>query len=170
MLVGAAAIAATVALPKQIRAATKEPAPQGGTLVRGKLLPRAAHTVTPLGDGSVLLVGGLVQGRATNSAMLIDTRTGDAVQVEPLSAPRARHAAILLSDGRVLVLGGVGHGFLRTVECFDPMTRTWSHLPGLRVPRADFAVFETPSGLTILGGTGQSGPVDQETYRIDRYR
>lgn len=169
MLVGAAAIAATVALPKQIRAATKA-APEGGTFVRGKMLPRVSHTVTPLGDGTVLLVGGSVQGRATNSVVLIDTRTGDAVQVAPLSAPRARHAAILLSDGRVLVLGGAGHGFLRTVECFDPMTRTWSNMPGLRVPRADFAVFETPSGLTIIGGTGETGPVDQETYRIDRYR
>ena len=108
--------------------------------------------------------------KATNTALLLDIQTGQTLPLQPMLSPRARHAAILLSDGRVLILGGVNGKHLRTVECFDPMTRSWSSMPSMKVARADFAVVQSGASLILLGGTGVVRPAARARYHLAMYR
>ena len=81
-------------------------------------------SVTPLADGRVLLVGGIVEAAcpppgastarahvescfaALSRADLWDPRTSSFETASPLKRARFGHAAIRLDDGRVLVVGG----------------------------------------------------------------
>jgi len=84
--------------------------------------PRFAHTATLLGDGSVLLVGGLAANHADVSGatpnFLSATVSATAERYDPASGtfiptsgqpklPRAFHAATALPDGTVLLSGGL---------------------------------------------------------------
>lgn len=104
---------------------------------------RFGHTATLLGDGKVLVAGGLQHVFApTPSAELFDpgagqpeATIGDWTPVGNMEDPRAGHSATLLADGKVLVAGG-GSPFeafgtlhpqpLDSTEVFDPAAAGWS--------------------------------------------
>jgi non-specific serine/threonine protein kinase len=53
-----------------------------------------------------------------------------------MAKPRGGIAAATIRGGDVIVFGGEeGAGTIGEVERFDPDTRTWSALPGMRTPR-----------------------------------
>ena len=56
-----------------------------------------------------------------------------------LRTPRGGIASVRLRDGRIVVFGGEdlspGGSTTRPVELFDPRTRRWRSLPGMRTPR-----------------------------------
>ena len=56
-----------------------------------------------------------------------------------LRTPRGGIASARLRDGRIVVFGGEdlspGGATIRPVEIFDPRTRRWRSLPGMRTPR-----------------------------------
>jgi hypothetical protein len=86
--------------------------------------PRAGHTATLLGDGTVLVVGGRDAGGApVAAAERFDPGTGAWSPARAPSSPRRGHTATLLRDGRVLVAGGVGAG---ADEIYDPAANAWS--------------------------------------------
>jgi len=127
--------------------------PFGGEMVTR----RWGHTATKLGDGRVLLVGGVAAGtgEATASAELFDpvaeafTATGD------LSEARAYHAATLLEDGRVLVVGGdnATAGILASAELYDPRTGSWTRAAGgLATARTDVVALRLGSGEVLVAG------------------
>ena len=107
--------------------------PQGEWVATGGMVLRRTegHSVTLLGDGSVLVAGGGgVRDGATNAAELYDpaartwTATGNMLQT------RKDHTATPLPDGRVLVAGG-GASYatdevLASAELYDPSTGTWT--------------------------------------------
>ncbi|BDU77020.1 Kelch repeat-containing protein [Mesoterricola sediminis] len=92
--------------------------------VAGNLLrPRSNHTATLLGDGTLLLAGGLTYGEgtlATATAEAFDPRTGQSRLAVSDLTTRYGHAAVRLPSGHLLLLGGSeGGGALKLVERID---------------------------------------------------
>ncbi len=72
---------------------------------------RAFFKLTRLGDGKVLVTGGLPLGKAETQplpAELFAPRSAKWSRLKAALAPRARHQATLAADGRVLLWGGHG--------------------------------------------------------------
>ena len=99
--------------------------------------PRAFHTVTPLPDGRVLVVGGSVGSERLASVEVWDPSTGAFVGTGSMSEAHSGHTATALPDGRVLIAGGVGEGDRRlaTSEIWDPSTGTFTPTGSLTVAR-----------------------------------
>jgi len=89
------------------------------------LRPRSEHTATLLGDGTVLLAGGLTYNSGENSMATatveaFDPATGLSRLATSDVTTRYRHAAARLASGHVVLLGGSeGGGAIRIVERFD---------------------------------------------------
>ncbi len=128
--------------------------------------PRADHTATLLGDGTVALVGGVNNsGNPLSSAEIYDPESGTFSAVaSQMSQARAFHTANLLASGLVLIAGGVPPGA-------GPFAVTEAELlaptPGFFVPNGAMVTarqFHTAStiftGSTIVaGGQNAFGPL-----------
>jgi hypothetical protein len=152
------------------RSSTLSPA---GTLASA----RAGAAAALLGDGTILLAGGGGPGGApTASAELFDPATGRSTRVGDLNYARYKHAAVALADGRALVIGGSdardSRGKLRSIESFDPATRSFREAGTMLEPRYKIAaaVQLLPGGKVLIAGgatrselfdpaTGRSAPV-----------
>jgi hypothetical protein len=78
------------------------------TPVDGDVLDRAEHTLTVLGDGRVLIVGGVQAATLELAAGLdiFDPATGGFGSLDPSFEPRKGHTAVRLDGGPVLIAGG----------------------------------------------------------------
>ncbi|XP_023660371.1 influenza virus NS1A-binding protein homolog A [Paramormyrops kingsleyae] len=57
-------------------------------------------------------------------------------------------------NGRLIAAGGYNReACLRTVECYDPLARTWSFLAPMRMPRARFQMAVLMGQLYVMGGS-----------------
>ncbi len=74
-------------------------------------IPRGGATLTVLGDGTVLVLGGINASTTGPSAVatgeIYNPSTGVWTATASLAAPRAFHTATLLPTGDVLIAGGV---------------------------------------------------------------
>ncbi len=104
----------------------------GGWRATGALLEaRYGHTATVLGDGSVLVAGGVPLGAdhvaPVNQNLATAELYGPArrawVAAGTMDGGRARHTATLLTDGSVLV---GRYGPLVSPQLYDPVTRSWA--------------------------------------------
>jgi hypothetical protein len=92
---------------------------------------RFGHTITLLGNGQVLAVGGKndTDGYLA-SAELYDPSKGKWTFTGSMTVPRQRPSAVLLKNGQVLVAGGVnessGSTPLTSTELYNPATGTWT--------------------------------------------
>jgi len=79
------------------------------TATGSMVTPHAFHTATLLPDGSVLVVGGLINdrldGEVSAAAELFDPSGGTWTSARGMTEARWGHTATLLPDGRVLVAG-----------------------------------------------------------------
>jgi Leucine-rich repeat (LRR) protein len=78
----------------------------------GKLIfPRAEHTATDLGNGKILVIGGISSNSTLNSIELIDVNSGDS-ELYPgeLNIGRFGHNATILKNGKILISGGFQYG------------------------------------------------------------
>jgi hypothetical protein len=122
------------------------------------LQPRAAHTMTPVRDGNVLILGGFTGDESQVAGAEIFLGTTDRFQ--SIGAPRVlrhSHTATRLNDGRVLIAGGYGEGnrYLDAAELYDPATRTFTLVGRMTVARADHeAVLLDDGRVLIVGGAG----------------
>jgi len=127
-----------------------------GSLAAG----RSAHVAVRLGDGRVLVAGGVNGFTRLASAELFSPGTGTWSTTASMSAPRLGHAAVLLADGRVLVVGGasfngcaaapVGTG----AEIYDPATGKWTVTGSMKVARNSSAIVLLASGKVLVAGGG----------------
>lgn len=126
---------------------------------------RSLHTVTQLGNGRWLLVGGVDRLNDPQTACEVFDPGADAfTAVAPMNDPRTGHTATLLPNGKVLVTGGLSDlnptpnpilSTLKSTEIYDPATNQWTRGPDMRVPRAAHAAIPLANGKVVLvGGVG----------------
>ena len=122
--------------------------------------PRFEHTATLLGDGRVLMAGGLgpVAGKVgpLASTELYDPAADAFVRATDQGEARANHAAALLPDGSVLVTGGAGGPnadvSVASAEVFDPREGSWSSVGPLSQARTGQTATALPDGRVLVAG------------------
>jgi len=128
---------------------------------------RAAHSMTLLPNGKVLVAGGtpVSGGGATATAELYDPNTGLWTYTNPMNEDRYGHSATLLHDGRVLFAGRAPYNYTTssaTAEIYDPATEQWTYTGSMSGPRsAQFAtIFNSGplSGYVLVAGGGYYSP------------
>ncbi|CAN5483663.1 hypothetical protein BH11ARM1_BH11ARM1_12430 [soil metagenome] len=128
--------------------------------------PRSYCTMTPLVNGWVILVGGLVGRFATSGCEIINPNTGAHRPIAPMLSARCRHAAIATEDGGLLVMGGFDGHYLQSIERYDLARDEWTRLDGMATDRADFSAVITQNGILLAGGTNQYGQLGCALHSI----
>jgi hypothetical protein len=118
--------------------------------------PRVQHTVTDLGDGSVLIAGG-VNGRDVpplGSAEVF--RDGKLSLTGSLREARSYHAAVQLSRGKALIVGGTGTGTaFASAEVYDVATGLFSPTGQMTEARMGPSATLLDDGrVLVAGGNG----------------
>jgi YD repeat-containing protein len=112
----------------------------------------SGQTATLLSDGRWLLLGGLVDGRPTDAAAIVDPVQSTTT---PLPArmrfARAFHTATVLPDGTLFILGGGSD----VAEVFDPASDTFTPIPGIGLTARSHhtAALLTSGEILIAGGS-----------------
>ncbi|MFT3713746.1 MAG: Ig-like domain-containing protein [Archangium sp.] len=122
---------------------------------------RANLTLTTLGDGRVLAVGGdinLGPGEIYDPATATWTDTAGSMNV-----PRSGHQAVLLNSGKVLISGGVSSLLDPSDELFDPATGTFSIVGTNESPHL-FAVRLADGRVLEVGGTSRLFDETTQTF------
>src|SRR5207245_1577649 len=92
--------------------------------------PRFVPSATLLGNGKVLVAGGLTDQGTTASCELYDPQTQKSVSTGSMLLNRYCMQAVLMDDGKVLLTGGrdggAGSNYFGECELYDPVTETWS--------------------------------------------
>ena len=131
---------------------------------------RSDHTATLLGNGLVLLVGGIdYNGESINSAELYNPSTSTFVATGNLIHSRAGHSATVLADGTVLIAGGAYYSpyvqapsgnlvnsrtILTTAELYNPVSGTFSVTGNLQHTHLSNTATLLKNGeVLIAGGT-----------------
>jgi len=129
---------------------------------------RQWHSASLLGNGRVLVAGGMVDNSetATPTAELYDPTTGLFSATGSLATARGFHTATVLKDGTVLLTGGHGgSGTLATAEVYDPTTGTFGPTGGMLASRESHTATLLNDGTVLLAGGAGSGPVTAEVYK-----
>jgi hypothetical protein len=126
---------------------------QTGDLTTG----RFAHTATLLGDGTVLVAGGVAStdwmagtARWTSAAEIYDPATGKFTATGSMNLLRNLHTATLLGDGRVLMAGGSNND--ASVELYDPGTHAFSMGGSMLSVRSAHTATLLDDGRVLLAG------------------
>ncbi|MFE2282908.1 Kelch repeat-containing protein [Streptomyces sp. NPDC059443] len=139
----------------------------------GFAVPRSAHRLTPLRDGSVLATGGGPGGAVGPDGRLDPYSLATAERYHPgpgtwtrepdMPWGRLLHRAVPLPSGEVLVVGGTTDPLydagLSSAVRYDPLSRSWSAAPGMAVGRAEFAAVPLADGrILVTAGAVRTGP------------
>jgi hypothetical protein len=122
-------------------------------------IPRCGHSATPLGDGTILFVGGN-NDQDLASAEIYDPVRREFQEIAPMSGTRIGFSTTLLPDGRVLIAGGWrGKEATDTAEIFDPRTRRFAATGKMAGPRGGHTATLLRDGRVLLAGGGDThGP------------
>ena len=116
-----------------------------------QLLGRCLHTATLLGDGRVLITGGVSSGVASASAELFDPVSETFAAAGSMTTARRSHTATLLSNGLVLITGG-GAAATASAELFDPSTGTFTAVGNMISARQRHFAVRLGDGKVLVGG------------------
>jgi hypothetical protein len=129
-------------------------------------LERFFQTATRLGDGTVLVAGGLwtpVDTDILDSAEVYDPTAGTFAATGAMVTARYWHTATLLPDGTVLITGGYGltGAALDSAELYDPVSGTFTETSGaMSWPRYGQTATLLTSGLVLVAGGYGAGLLD----------
>ncbi len=132
---------------------------------------RRRHTTTVLGDGRVLVIGGITgnDNAATTIGIIeaFDPTTGKFSTVGSTLLDRSSPSSILLPNGNVLIVGG--YEAAGTAEIFDPKKGQSLGTGGMAHPREEFPIVALPNGQILVSGGGTfpafaSGIASAELY------
>jgi hypothetical protein len=116
---------------------------------------RVWHTATLLGNGKVLISGGVNAAASITTAELYDSATAKFSQTtgSPI-ATRFSATATLLNNGKVLIIGGKGTGGeLASAELYDPATQTFAATSGnMSTERAYHTATLLSDGTVLVTG------------------
>lgn len=137
-----------------------DPASGTWTAAGSMAVPRFEHTATLLGDGRVLMAGGLGPGprglAPSASTEVYDPAATAFVRTTDLTEARTNHAAVALSDRSVLVVGGAGGAngdvALPSAEVFDPRQGNWRRVEALREGRTGHTATRLADGRVLVAG------------------
>lgn len=124
-------------------------------------VPRVWHTATMLGNGKVLVSGGVNTAASITTAELYDPATAKFSQT--IGSPtqvRFNATATLLKSGKVLLTGGKGAGGeLASAELYDPATDTFAATTGSMLTARAFhtATLLNDGTVLITGGLDPAG-------------
>lgn len=121
---------------------------------------RFEHTATLLGDGRVLIAGGLGPNgddlATLASVELYDPAADTFLDTNEMADGRANHAAVALSDRQVLVVGGGGgergDSSLATAEVFDARQGSWERVGALAAARRGATATRLEGGRVLVAG------------------
>ncbi len=118
--------------------------------------PRAGHTATLLGDGTVLVVGGCADAACTRTLPTTEIWTPDGNFHPGPTMPGARHdhTATMLDTGEVLVAGGA-NGISTSVpqaEVYAPTQSRWIEMDPMHLDRAFHTAVRLQSHNVMLAG------------------
>jgi WD40 repeat protein len=126
------------------------------------LQAREQHTATLLGNGDVLVAGGLQYGgnygnstySRLSTAELYDPSSATWTAAPSMSVARLGQAAAVLDNGWVLVAGGGS----ASTELYEPSRNLWAPAGNLVTPRTNFTATTLPHGTVLAaGGDGTDG-------------
>ena len=120
---------------------------------------RKDHTVTLLNDGRVLIVGGMNDSGALNTAEIYDPATGTFALGGVMATARVNHTATILLDGRVIIAGGedAEGNILDSIEIYDPATGFSSAGSTMSAPRTLHSATLLEDGR-VLFAAGRRAP------------
>jgi hypothetical protein len=119
--------------------------------------PRAWHTATLLGNGTVLITGGYSTSGLLASAELYDPTAGTFGATGSMSAGRYLHAATLLGNGKVLISGSGNYPYVNA-DLYDPSSDAFSPTGNMVNPHTDYHTSTLlADGRVLIAGGGDTG-------------
>src|ERR1700704_1800375 len=145
--------------------ATRTPAAPGKlTLTGNTTTARFSHTATLLGNGKVLVAGGMERnGVWLDSTEIYDPAAGRFTPASKMSTRRAGATATLLPNGKVLLAGGNdGSGkSLSSAEIYDQASNSFSATGSLNQPRGHAIAILLKTGKVLVAGGNAFGDDEQ---------
>jgi len=116
---------------------------------------RSSHTATLLGNGKVLIAGGIISFTGLASAEVYDPAAGTfTATAGSMTAARYTHTATMLLSGKVLIAGGSGGTI---AELYDPAAGTFTAIArSMTAARASATATLLVSGEVLIAGGYQS--------------
>jgi len=116
---------------------------------------RFFHTATLLGNGMVLITGGLNEGGSLASAEIYDPTTMTFTGTGTMTTVRMGHTATLLGNGNVLIAGGAtdfGGAATNAAELFDPTAGTFTAANPMTAARSAHTATLLQNGQVLIAG------------------
>ena len=123
--------------------------------------PRSCFDAATL-DGRVYAVGGMYYSTPLRSAEVYDP-SSQKWKPLPTTMRTSRYGlSVATCCGKIYAIGGqtLGWNCLSTVECYDPMTMTWSKVASMKTPRRNAACVSVDGKIYVIGGYNGSAAVN----------
>jgi len=148
-----------------------------GSMLRG----HSSHTGTLLGNGKVLVAGGVIHGRdwicpdGQAFAELYDSAAGSFSQTGTMTSPRYDHTATALLNGQVLVTGGIPSGYdcedngtpaLSSAELYDPSHGSFTATGSMVEARIGHTATLLAGGKVLVAGGTDGNSTASKTAEL----